>query len=448
MHFFSLEAERPELDPPVFDFMHKGVLVLIWIFIFHNPFPIVESVKEICYYTSAVFFLTLVVTRKIRVTFNTPLAIPFALYAGWGFLGLFFALDKPGSLHDLGAHLLKNIWLYYMLCYYFRSRARLTALGWTMVIAAFIFSSVSLSYFYFYLGHSSMTRFGTGFPHAQTNVIGFTTVFASLLAYHLLQLEKRAKWRVFLVMSLGITLAASILTQSRGTLLSIVVSFFILYKNKKLYAGIIAGLMLFIVLSPMRQVIGNPANYYDRLYPALFSIEIIKDYPVTGTGFSLDALKNHDLIDPEIYDKRLPDAVKDPKNILPHSMIFVLPHSMFLNIPVRTGLVGLGLYLYLLFVFAKQSWRLYRKGSDEFSRSWALLCLAAMSMHVTKGAVEPVDTAMVEVILYSIFAMSTITGFLEQEAAEQPEDIQDKTADSKQAPPAHRQADRMPRQPA
>ena len=447
MKFFSLEDQRPEIEPPVFAIMHRTILVLIWLFIFHNPFPIVESVKEICYYTGAVFFLVLVITRKIHVRFDTPLAVPFALYTGWVLIGLFFALDKPGSFHDFGAHLLKNIWLYYILCYYFDSRERLTALGWTVIIAAFIFSAVSLTYFYGYLGHKIMYRFGTGFPHAQTNVIGFTTVFASLLAYHYLRFEKDFRRRLFLMAALAVTMAASVLTQSRGTLLAIVVSFFILSRHKVLYTAIVISLLGFILFSPMRQIITNPKYYYSRLYPAFFSIELIKDYPVTGTGFSLDALKNHDLIDPEIYHPRLPAAVKDPENIWPHSMVFILPHSMLLNIPVRTGLPGLILYGYILFVFAKESWRLYRKGSDTFTRSWALLCLAAMVMHVTKGAFEPVDTAMVEVILFTIFAMLTITTFQEERLSERAVKADNRSGSSSAAPASGQPAPDLPGKP-
>ncbi len=439
VNIFSLEDERTEVTPPAFGVLHKSALLLIWLFIFHNPFPIVESVKEICYYTAAVFFLVLVLTRKIEVRFKTPLAIPFALYTGWVILGVFFALDKPGSLHDLGAHLLKNIWLYYMLCYYFCSKARLVAMGWTFVIAAFIFASVSLPYFYLYLGNSLVTRFGTGFPHAQMNVIGFTTVFASLLSVHLLNGERRTHQRMFLAAAFVVTMAASLLTQSRGTLLSIVPAFFFLVRNKKLYAGIIAALVIFVLISPMRQVLSNPHHYYDRLYPAFFSLEIIRDYPVTGTGYSLDALKNHDYIDPEIYKPRLPAAVKDPQNILPHNMIFILPHSMLLNIPVRTGIPGFGLYLYLLFVFARQSWQLYKNSKDSFIRSWALLCQAAMAMYLTKGAVEPVDTALVEVLLHSIFAMLTITWFLQADAADRVNTPQAGAATARHLPPVDTQ---------
>lgn len=445
MNLFSLENERPEIKPPFFAWLHKGILVLIWWFVFHNPFPFASSVKEICYYSSAVFFLVLILSRKITVRFNTPLAIPFALYTGWACIGVFFALDKPDSLHDLGAHLLKNIWLYYMLCYYFGSRARLVALGWTIVIAAVIFSTVSLSYFYFYQGHGVATRFGAGFPNSAINVIGFTTLFAALLAHHLLKIEKHKRRRIFLAMAFMVTMAASILTQSRGTLIAIAVSFLILTRHRKLYAGLVAVLAIFVMISPMRQILSNPHMYYSRLYPAYFSIEIIKDYPVTGTGFSLDALKNHDLIDPTVYEPRLPDSVKDPKNILPHSMVFILPHSMLLNIPVRTGLVGLALYLVILFVFAREAWRLYTKGNDEYIRSWALLCLAAMAMYVTKGLVEPVDTAMVEVILYSIFAMLTITGFLDMEAAAQPTNGKIKTAGENALQSDLKRADRVSR---
>lgn len=439
---FSLEKERPAISPPVFDWMHKSILPLIWLLVFLNPIPYGTSVKEICYYTAAVFFLVLILSRKIKVGFSTPLAIPFALYTGWVIIGIFFALDKPGSLNDLGAHLLKNIWLYYMLCYYFNSRARLTALGWTVIVATVISVSVSMSYYYLYLGNDIMSRYGNGFTRIQINVIGYATLFAVLLSLHLYKLETRRFHRFLIAICMVVTLAASVLGQSRGTLLAIVVSFFIMSRKKMLWAGVVVGLAVFIMISPIKKVVSNPHHYYDRLYPAYFTIEIIKDYPITGTGFSLDALKNHDLIDPEEYEKRLPASVKDPRNVLPHNRIFILPHTMLLNIPVRTGILGLVLYGYLLFVFAREAWRLYKNGKDAFIRSWAQLSLAVMAMYVTKGAVEPVDTAMVEVILYTIFAMLTIAWSLDKETATQPAENRDKTEDAAGLPPITQGADR------
>ena len=329
-----------------------------------------------------------------------------------------------------------------MLCYYFSSRARLTAFGWTVIIATVIFASVSMCYYYLYLGNGITSRYLDGFTRIQTNVIGYATLFAALLSLQLYRCETRRFHRILLAVCLAVTLAASVMGQSRGTLLAVAVSFFILIKSKRLFLILLAGLVLFVAMFPIRERLSQTISYYDRLYPAFYSIEIIKDHPIVGAGYSLDALGDSAYIDPAVYGPRVPAWVRDPRYILPANLRFVLPHSLFLNIPVRTGLVGLALYLALLFVFAREGWRLYTKGSDRFIRSWGLLCLAAMGMYVTKGAVEPVDTAMVEVILYSIFAMLTIAWFLEKEVAVRPAENLDRATVARGAAPVKQRTDR------
>ncbi|MFC1828909.1 O-antigen ligase family protein [Thermodesulfobacteriota bacterium] len=415
-HNLKSELEKDHTDSRSFNLLNQSVVVLMCALIFINPFPHIQTTHEIAFYFAVFTVLVLVLSKKIKLEFNTPLTTPFILYASWAFIGLFFALDKLDSAHDFYSHLLKYIILYYILINFFSSKNRLILLSWMILISATIFSVVSLFYFYITLGNPLSMRFGQGFPNSATNVMGYTTVFALLLSFHYLKSERRLYPKLFLIISFIFLSAASFLPQSRGTILAAVFAFFIILKRKKTYSLFVGIVIVLIVWSPLKDRIVNPEYYHDRLFLTFFSLEIIKDYPIIGVGYSLDALKNHNLIDPVRYKARLPEKYRSYK--YPGTNIeyaFILPHSMFLNVPVRLGLVGLGLFLYILFAFSKMSWTLTKNGENDFIKSWNLVIFSAFVMFVVKGAFEPIDTHIVEVIYFTIFSMMTILWRLNEE---------------------------------
>ena len=135
------------VEPPVNDsardlllqVLANGVLCLLGIFIFFDPFPHTTSIQEISFYLSVFLFVLGIVLKKIPFSFKSPLSLPFALFTLWAGLGLFFALDLENSLHDFYSHLLKYLMLYFMLINMFSTKKRLMWLSWIIIISATVF---------------------------------------------------------------------------------------------------------------------------------------------------------------------------------------------------------------------------------------------------------------------------------------------------------------------
>jgi len=85
---------------------------------------------------------------------------------------------------------------------------------------------------------------------------------------------------------------------------------------------------------------------------------------------------------------------------------------------VRVGIVGLCLYLFILYKFLSQSWILLRDGKNDFIRSWGLVLTAAFIAYLTKGLFDESLSRAPAIIFYTILAMQTILWKLNKEAEE------------------------------
>ncbi|GAI72984.1 unnamed protein product, partial [marine sediment metagenome] len=81
------------------------------------------------------------------------------------------------------------------------------------------------------------------------------------------------------------------------------------------------------------------------------------------------------------------------------------PHSILVSTAVRLGLVGLALFFYIIYAFARMSWITIRHGKDDFIKSWGLCITAAFVAYFIKGMFEPALSHVPAIILYTIFAM-------------------------------------------
>lgn len=393
----------------LFDVLNRGSLILIGAFIFLNPFPHTTSIKEILFYLSILIVLILLILKKTEFSFRTPLLLPFGLFIFWALCSIFFALDKGGSLHDFYAHLIKYIIFYYVMINLFKSRKGLVTLSWIIIVSATIFSVGLLFYFYIMKGAPISTRLAVGLKDSATDVIDFITLFALILSSHKCFEEKYLYRKVFLIFSLLPLFAASFLTQSRGTIFAMTLAFVILlFKKKKILIYFLGGMLILIALHPVKGRLNiNKWSNDPRIGLAYFSLEIIKDYPIIGTGFSIDTFRDTKLIDLEEYKARIPEKFR--------SQPFLWPHNMFLSIGVRVGLIGLALFVYILLVFVKMCWKMIKYGRDDFVRNWSICILSAAVMFLIKGLCTPVFTHFVDVIFYTILSMATILWRLNEE---------------------------------
>ena len=385
----------------IFDLMNQTVPVLIGIFIFLNPFPHSTAIKEICFYLSVVFVLILVSCKKTEFTIKTPLLIPFGLFVFWTFITLFFALDKSSSIHDFYSHLIRYIILYYIVVNFFCSKKRLFSLSWIIVISTAIFYSWALYLNYVILGVGLSHRFGGTLMEIQINSIGIIAIFSIILCINLISSECNLYRKTLLFLSLFPLSLATLMTQTRSSILAIFLSLSILfYKKKKVLVLLFIVLLLIISVFPVKNRFFNK-NFFknERIKNYFVIFEIIKDHPIVGIGYGMETFDK--FINFESYSKKL------PHNLQPE-ILLKYPHCIFIEMASRVGIIGLIIFCYIMFVFIKMCWNSMKNGKEKYIQQWGLFVLSAFTMFFFIGFFEPVFMHMTEVVLFIILSMGTI----------------------------------------
>jgi len=394
----------------IFKILNLSIPILMGIFIFFNPFPHTTTIKEICFYGSVIIILILICFKKIDFSFKSPLTLPFALFTAWAFIGLFFALDKGNSIHDFRAHLLKYLVFYYILINSFNSRKQFVGLSWIIIISATIFSIGEIYYFYFMLGNSFSAKLVTGLTEIPVNWVGFITVTAAIFSIHHIITANNLYIKIISFVSLFPLCILSVLTQARSATLALFLSVIILcFKNKKILIACLGTILIVIAMTPLKNrfIHANPITG-PRLDINYTTLEIIKDFPTIGIGFGMETFKNGKCVNLEEYNKRVPEKYRQ-------ASIHNDPHSMPFSIAVRTGLVGLALFLYILFISFKMCWECIRHGKDDFIKNWGMCVAGMFAVVIVIGIFEPFFSHVPEVVFYTTFAMTTILWKLDSE---------------------------------
>ena len=385
-----------------------SVPVLMGMFLFFTPFSHTTAIKEICFYLSVFIVLILICSKKVDFSFKSPLSLPFALFTVWAFIGLFFALYKENSIHDFYAHLLKYLAIYYIMINFFNSGKRLIILSWIIIVSATIFSIGGLGYFYLILGNNLSTTRMT-FQETPIGIIGFVSVFALLLSVHLLPRTGVLYKKILLLISLTATSIITVMTISYGTFLAMITSISVLFpKNKKIVVLVSLLTVTVLVITTLSFPLAKnristngilkKLQNDDRIQLWYIYVEIIKDYPISGIGFDMhDLWHDHSLWDK--YSARLPSKLRT---------FIQVPHNIITSTAVRLGLVGLGLFFYIIFMFVRMSWIVIKHGKDDFIKSWGLCVTGAFVAWFIKGMFEPGLSHVPAIINYTIFAMITI----------------------------------------
>jgi len=149
--------------------------------------------------------------------------------------------------------------------------------------------------------------------------------------------------------------------------------------------------------------------------------EIVKDHPVFGVGFGMQTCYDENLL--KKYNARVTEKYR-----MTH--LYNAPHNILVDTATRTGLVGLALFLYVLFSFVKMGWHLIRNGKNEFIRDWSLCIMGTFVAIFIQGMFENTLSGPPAVILYSIFAMMTILWRMQNEPPGAPPDDAQATDDA------------------
>ena len=237
-------------------------------------------------------------------------------------------------------------------------------------------------------------------------MVPFGFMLGLFLAVWLIKVCHGRCQRMLLTVAILVLTLSIVATQSRGAVLALCLSLpILLWEYKKMLVGLMAGIILLISQSPMQRRVQVDTFFEDtaRMSLIFYSLEVLKEYPVVGTGFSIDAFRDTDFIDKELYHSRLPAEYQK----YPPSW-FHRPHNMFLSMAIRTGVVGMVLYAGVFLVSILVCCRLLLYGKDLFIRTHSRCCLALLIMFLSNGMLQVMTTHFIDMILFIILSCMTI----------------------------------------
>lgn len=390
--------------------LEQSVTVLIGLLVFLNPFPHMTALKEMTFYGALAIVLYLLASGKKHVSWSSPLTIPFLLLFGWSTAGIFFAIDRANSLHDVLYHLLKYITLFFLLITFYPSRRHLQALGWIVILSTTIFVTAALVHFYVILGHGLTERLGYNGRYSifevSANYLGFITVFTALLSMNKFMKEDHRALKALLTMCFIVTVSATLLTQTRGAIIALLLAIILLGMSNRrglffvvILLPILIAPFLFATAGPRERFSMESMQRNERFGIVLMYWGIIKEHPVMGIGFGMELLQRKEFMTP--YYEKVPEAYRDPG-------FNVSPHNFFLDVTVRLGAVGLLLYLGIIFVAFRMTWQSRGSAAESLDRSDARCLAISFGAVLVQSIFADSSFGAPAIVFYLHLAMITI----------------------------------------
>ena len=370
--------------------------------LFFNVFPHVNFIKDFFFYLSLLLFFGLAYLTATETPRLFFLKTPFLLFTTWAFVMSIFAQEVQHSFSSFYSHLIRYLFLYYLLINVFKEKKDLVYMSWVLVASSFLFFAGGVSYFYIIIDNPISKRFG--FSSFSINIICFFTIFSTLLSLRLLRMQRLKLKKLILVFGIIFFIAVTLLTQSRGGFISLGLSLSImLIRSRRLLIFFMGVLLLLLFLFPVQnRFLLEKFSDKPRMHLLYYSMEIIKENPIAGVGFAIDTFKNKNLINQERFIEKIPEEYRK------YRKGFRLPHSWPLSILVRTGIIGFGLYCFVLISLYTMSVKLMFYGRDVCIKEWGICLTASLTMYLFSGLFEPIFIHSLDTIFYTICAMIVI----------------------------------------
>lgn len=195
------------------------------------------------------------------------------------------------------------------------------------------------------------------------------------------------KKRILFILVTFIALVGIILTYSRPTLLAmyLVLLFLGIAKRNRILIGL---LILFMIISPFiipksvknwaKEVEYNPLRFMcndDRIAVYRNSLNMIKAHPFIGLG-------------PNTYMKNYKKYKEFPeyRNIV--TLDYMYAHNMYLQMAAEIGLIGLTIFIWLLFALLAEMRNIYRSLNDYYLKVVILSLSACVMAFLVNGLTE------------------------------------------------------------
>lgn len=332
--------------------------------------------------------------KRERLFAKTGLNIPLLFLFIITCLSVFNSVDLKDSFKGGILRLLQYIFIFFILAEEIKDRRHIRGIILSAVLGILLASFDSIwqvaTGFDFIRGYKPVINIGLLRATASfkdPNTLGvYLSAIAPLIFGLTLYYFKGVKRIVFVFISL-LALTGITLTYSRPTLLAIYIALFFLAIAKK-DKVLIGFLLIFTLSSPFilpksvknwaKEVGYNPLRFMcndDRIAVYRNSLHMIKAHPFIGVGANT-YMKNY-----KKY-KEFPEY----RNVV--TLDYMYAHNIYLQMAGEIGLIGLGVFLWLLYKLFSECKNIYKRLSGQYLKITSLALAACLLAFLVNGLTE------------------------------------------------------------
>jgi len=378
--------------------------VFLILFVFWSPISVTGAQTAVSF---ALLFwvLRMLTMRKVNLV-KSPLNIPIAAFLVAVAIGVIMAVDFRYSLKRYMS--LGWISIFFLTMNnikdvnQFKRLIRILILITTIAGAYGIFQHLTRIDFFGNVKHLNLAfARSTGFfdgPATFGNYILLVLPVVIGLSYY----SKTRREKSWLRLSSLVILTAIIFSYGRAVWMGLIVGliFMGILRSKRLLLSIIAGIMIcsiFILAFPSSEFAQRVATTVksknpvgDRIEFWEGSLRILRDYPITGVGW--EGFR-------KVYPRYRPSEEK--KSICN-------AHNNFVDVTVDSGLLGLGVFLWLLMTIYKVGFRIFKKLDDGYFKGIAWGFLGSFTAFLIAG-LSQYNFGDSEVVMLFYFLLGMVT---------------------------------------
>lgn len=341
----------------------------------------------------AAFLLNKILKKEalfIKTTINIPLLSLFILTS----LSVFHSVNLSDTFKGGVLRLAQYIFIFFILAEELKSKSQVRkivfSVSFGLVLSSIdsiwqVFSGKDFIRGYAPIINIGLTRATASFKDSNTLGI-YLSAIAPLIFGLTLYYFKGRKRLAFILVSL-VSFIGIGLTYSRPTLIAVYLAIFVLFVIRR-SKFLIALLIILTVISPFiapksvkdfaKQVNYNPIRFIcndDRIAIFRNSLNMIRHHPVIGVGANT-FMKNY-----KKY-KESPEHM----NIVTSDTLYA--HNNFLHIAGELGLIGLGIFIWLVYKLFRESINIYKRLEEGFLKIVSLSLLTCLLAFLVNGLTE------------------------------------------------------------
>lgn len=358
------------------------------------PFSIAIAPAFTSFFIGLLFFSFFVkkVFKKEKFFAKTPIDLPFFILVVISIISIINSIDYIASMRGI-LKLVQYAFIYLIFVEELKGRLHIKRIILALLLGGFLASFDAIWQIVFgwdfIRGHLPIINIGlkratAGFPNANVLGIYLTPIAPVASGFALYYLKKGKKLSMFVIA--GLIAVSIILTFSRPAGLAFYLSLLFLgifKKDKKIISILLTLLLILPFIAPKnikdwaQYVDYNPIVFmcnYDRISIYRNTLNMIKHNPVLGVGIST--------FDKNYYKYKLPE----PEGAKTGMSMYA--HNNFLHMAGEIGLVGLAVFLWLLYRLFSYCHYLYKNLEDKFTKLLSLCLTTSLIAFLINGLTE------------------------------------------------------------